>query len=83
MRIYPEPFCAILFGVCSGHVAAADTETRRADGVVFRNEVRRANQGEFSCVQHLGHSIAQYGNLDREMVRKKMGQKGPIREFQV
>jgi len=77
MRIYPELFCAILFGVCSGHVTAADAETRRADGVVSRNQERRADQGELSCFQHLSHPIAPYGNLDQKMVRKKMVQKGP------
>ncbi len=77
MRIYPELFCAILFGVYSGHVTAADAETRRADGVVSRNQERRGDQGELSCFQHLSHPIAPYGNLDQKMVRKKMVQKGP------
>ena len=78
MRIYPELFCAILFGVCSGHVTAADAETRRADGDVSRNQERRADQGELSCYPHLSHPIAPYGNLDLKMVRKKMVQKGPV-----
>ena len=77
MRIYPELFCAILSGVCSVYVTAADAETRRADGVVFRNQERGADQGELSCFQHLSHPIAPYGNLDQKMVRKKMVQKGP------
>ena len=77
MSKYPELFCAILFGVCSVYVTAADAETRRADGVVSRNQEWRADQGELSFFQCLSHHIAPYGNLDQKMVRKKRVQKGP------
>ena len=77
MRIYAELFCAILSGVCSGHVTAADAETGRADGVVSRIQEWRSDRGELSCFQDLIHPIAPYCNLDQKMVRKKMAQKGP------
>ena len=35
MRIFLKLFWAILFGVCSSHVTAADAETRQADVVVY------------------------------------------------
>ncbi|SVB53771.1 uncharacterized protein METZ01_LOCUS206625, partial [marine metagenome] len=35
MRIFLKLFCAILFGVCSSHVTAADAETRQTDVVVY------------------------------------------------
>ena len=35
MRIFLKLFCAILFGVFSGHVTTADAETRQADVVVY------------------------------------------------
>lgn len=64
MRIFLKLFCAILFGVCSSHVTAADAETRQADVVVYGD----ASGGVTAAVQaaRMGKKVilvSQYGHL--------------------
>ena len=67
MRVFLKLFCAILFGVCSSHVTAADAETRQADVVVYGD----ASGGVTAAVQaaRMGKKVilvSQYGPLSTD-----------------